>query len=688
MMLHTVTRFIFLTAIILMMSGSWLLAAEQHAHVAGHSEHLEALDKLIISAPLGQSVANTALPVSVLTGDNLRQKTAATLGETLANEPGITNQSFGPGVGQPVIRGQSGSRVSVMQNGLGSLDVSALSPDHANSTDAFFADRIEILRGPSSLLYGSSAIGGVVNIIDNRIPVLNMDSTVSGAVEQRYNTVNEGKTTAFKVDANHSFLAVHLDGVFNENIALQIPDYAIDPSQAGEAYNSQNRLANTQMRKQLGSAGFSINGDSGYLGFSINHQTNNYGVPPEDAGESVRIDSKQSRYDLKAELSEPVTGIENILMRLAYNDYQHVELENNDPGTTYNHEGFEGRLEIAQSAWWLFDHGVLGLQTRNSEFSALGEEAIVPKSAIDSVGFFTVQDLHSSFGTYEFGLRVEHQSINPDNQATTHHTPVSGSVSGLWDLAEPLSLSLSFSHSQRAPDIQELFINGSHPATQSYDIGNRVLTEETSRNIELGLHFETDGFKADLNLYHNWILDYVARIHSNQYYDLVSEAISQGCGSGSCHKVYNIEQHDAQFQGYELQFMMPLLEVGVHHVDAEFFSDYVRGQFYDHGDIPRLPPLRYGFQLTWHHPDLMANIRLTRAERQERPGNHETQTNGYWLLNSGTTMTLVEDAQSRLVFYANAKNLLNQSIRQSVSYLRNIAPQQGRGFEFGVRAEF
>ena len=175
MTLHTVTRFLFLALFILMMSGSWLLAAEQHAHLAGHSKHLEALDKLIISAPLGQSVANTALPVSVLTGDNLRQKIAATLGETLANEPGITNQSFGPGVGQPVIRGQSGSRVSVMQNGLGSLDVSALSPDHANSTDAFFAQRIEILRGPSSLLYGSSAIGGVVNVIDNRIPVLSYE---------------------------------------------------------------------------------------------------------------------------------------------------------------------------------------------------------------------------------------------------------------------------------------------------------------------------------------------------------------------------------------------------------------------------------------------------------------------------------------------------------------------------------
>ncbi|HHZ69707.1 MAG TPA: TonB-dependent receptor [Methylococcaceae bacterium] len=688
MTLHTVTRFLFLPIIILMMPGPWVLAAEQHPHLAGHSEHLEALDKLIISAPLGQSVANTALPVSVLTGDNLRQKIAATLGETLANEPGITNQSFGPGVGQPVIRGQSGSRVSVMQNGLGSLDVSALSPDHANSTDAFFAQRIEILRGPSSLLYGSSAIGGVVNVIDNRIPVLSYESLLEGAAEQRYNTVNEGKTTAFKVDGNHDFLAFHVDGVLTESLAMQIPDYAVDLTKTGGNYNSQNRLANSQNRKKLGTVGFSVNGDLGYIGFSVNHQTNHYGIPPETADETVRIDATQTRYDMKAELIEPVTGVENVLLRLAYNDYQHVELENNQPGTTYNHEGFLGRIEITQPAWWLFEHGVLGVQTRNSEFSALGVEAIVPKSAIDSIGFFSVQDFHSPVGIYEFGLRVEHQSIDPDNQSATHHTPVSGSLSGLWDIIEPLSLSLSFSHSQRAPDIQELFLMGSHPATQSYDIGNRALTEETSRNIELGLHFATDEFKADLNLYHNWVLDYVARIHSNQYYDLVSETISHQCGSGSCHAVYNVEQHDAQFQGYELQLMMPLFEVGVNHVDAEFFSDYVRGQFYDHGDIPRLPPLRYGFQLTWHHPDLMANIRLTRAERQERPGNHETQTDGYWLLNSGANMTLAEDAQSRLVFYANAKNLLNQTIRQSVSYLRNIAPQQGRGFEFGMRAEF
>jgi iron complex outermembrane receptor protein len=681
------SRFVFLILFLLLPPQS-ALAVEHHQHLTGHSEHLEALDKLIISAPLNQSVAHTALPVTVLAGDNLRQKMAGTIGETLANEPGITSQSFGPGVGQPVIRGQSGSRISVLQNGLGSLDVSALSPDHANSTDAFFADRIEILRGPSSLLYGSSAMGGVVNIIDNRIPILTPDRVVTGAVEQRYNTVNEGKTTAFKIDANHSFLAVHLDGVFNESVALQIPDYAVDLSQSGGSYNSQNRLANTQMRKQVGSAGFSINGESGYIGFSINHQTNNYGVPPEETDETVRIDSKQTRYDLKAEWSEPTSTIENILMRLAYNDYQHIELENNQPGTTYNHEGFVGRLEIAQPAWWLFDHGVLGLQTRNSEFSALGDEAIVPKSSIDSIGVFTVQDLHSPYGIYEFGLRVEHQSIDPDNHAATDHTPVSGSVSGLWDLADSLSLSLSFSHSQRAPDIQELFINGSHPATQSYDVGSQGLTEETARNIELGFHYETDQLKADINLYHNWIVDYVARIHSNQYYDLVSESISQNCNSGSCHKVYNVEQHDAQFQGYELQIMVPLVSVGAHHLDAEFFSDYVQGTFDNQGDIPRLPPLRYGFQLTWHHPDLMTHVRLTRAQSQKRPGNNETPTEGYWLLNAGTHMTVVEDSHSRLVFYANARNILDQTIRQSTSYLRNIAPRPGRGFDLGVRVEF
>ena len=235
------------------------------------SEHVQELDQLIISTPLTESTANTALPVSIISGDELRMKASSSIGEPLKNEPGITSQSFGPGVGQPVIRGQSGSRVHVLQNGLGSLDVSSLSPDHSNSTEALWAERIEVLRGPSTLLYGSGAIGGVVNIIDNRIPNSVPDTLFEGAFEQRYNTVNEGKSSAFKVDGGKGMLAWHLDGFYRDSINQQIADNAI------RGVDDDGRLLNSNTRAKSGTAGFSIIGDTGFIGFSINHLDNNYG---------------------------------------------------------------------------------------------------------------------------------------------------------------------------------------------------------------------------------------------------------------------------------------------------------------------------------------------------------------------------------------------------------------------------
>ena len=243
------------------------------------SEHIQELDQLIISTPLSESTANTALPVSILSGDKLRMKASSSIGETLKNEPGITSQSFGPGVGQPVIRGQTGSRVHVLQNGVGSLDVSSLSPDHANSTEALWADRIEVLRGPATLLYGSGAIGGVVNVLDNRIPDSVPEKLVEGAFEQRYNTVNEGKSSAFKVDGGKGMLAWHLDGFYRDSINMQIPDNAV------KGVNDDGRLQNSNTRAKSGTAGFSIIGDMGFVGFSINHLDNNYGIPPGDEPE-------------------------------------------------------------------------------------------------------------------------------------------------------------------------------------------------------------------------------------------------------------------------------------------------------------------------------------------------------------------------------------------------------------------
>jgi len=676
--MYNIHTYFTLTALVLMNQQSF----------AG-SAHVQELDQLIISTPLSDSTANTALPVSILSGDELRMKASSSIGETLKNEPGITSQSFGPGVGQPVIRGQTGSRVHVLQNGLGSLDVSSLSPDHSNSTEALWAERIEVLRGPATLLYGSGAIGGVVNVIDNRIPSIIPDGLLTGAFEQRYNTVNEGKSSAFKLDGGKDMLAWHLDGFYRDSIDMQVADSA-------NLAEGNKRLENSNTRARSGTAGFSIIGESGFIGFSINHLDNNYGIPAgeghdedEDHDEHVvRIDQQQTRYDMKGELKGPLPFIEELRFRLGYNDYKHIELENGESGTIFNSEGFESRIELIQESWAFFDHGVLGVQTKNSEVSAIGEEAVIPKTDTNSFGFFTVQDIHTEHLTYELGLRVEQQWSDPDQGNEISHTPVSFSTSALWSVTEEDSIKLTFSRSERAPDVQELFSNGLHHASSTYDIGSSNLEIETSHNIELGFHIDHDWFQADINLYQNWVDDYIAKINSGQFFDSDTESIVNNCTEDHCFPIFNAQQQDAEFQGFEAQLTVPLLSTDYGRFDSKFFADYVRGQFSNGDDIPRMPPLKYGMQLRWENTAWATQVRITRAEKQENAGLNESETDGYWLLDLSANYRLSILNYADMLLFVKANNLLDQDIRHSVSYLRNSAPEAGRGAEMGLRIEF
>lgn len=670
-----------------------------YQQVFAESGHVHELDNLIISTPLDESTAGTALPVTLLSGDELQMKAASTIGETLKNEPGITSQSFGPGVGQPVIRGQSGSRVHVLQNGLGSLDVSSVSPDHANSTESLWAERIEVLRGPATLLYGSGAIGGVVNVLDNRIPERLPEKMVEGAVEQRYNTVNEGKSTAFKLEGGKGMLAWHLDGFYRDSINLQIPGNALDEAASDEEHEehhdegSEGRLLNSNTRARSGTAGFSLVGERGFIGVSVNHLDNNYGIPPGghehegEEAEEVRIDLRQNRYDLKAEVDGPFSFAKSLRVRLGYNDYRHAEMENGVPGTVYSNEGFVGRVELVHKPWLFFDHGVVGAQSNNSEFSALGDEVVVPESDIDSFGLFTVQDIHTERVTYELGMRVEQQWIHPVNRAERSHTPVSFSTSALWSVTEQDSIKLTFSRSQRAPDIQELFSDGPHLATSSYQRGNADLIEETSHNLELGIHIDREWVRADFNLYQNWVQDYITQINNGMFFDHDAEAIVASC-TEDCLPVFQTQQKDAEFQGFEAQVNVPLWQTHYGQLDGQLFADYVRGRFSDGSDVPRMPPLRYGMELAWTDMAWSASIRMTRGERQDNPGENETETDGYWLLDIGANYRMDAGEYADMLWFVKANNLLDDDVRNSVSYLRTVAPQAGRGVEMGVRIEF
>lgn len=718
----------------------FLLVSASVAAVDNDERQPHQLTDMIVSTPLPQSLADTALPVTVLSGDRLQMKIEPTIGETLKEEPGITSQSFGPGVGRPVIRGQTGSRVPVLQNGLSSLDVASQSPDHANSTEPLWAERIEVLRGPSTLLYGSGAIGGVVNVIDNRIPDHMPEKLIQGIVEQRYNTVNEGIRSGFNVDGGKGVFAWHVDGFYRESIDMQIPGYAIDTAAEAQGHgeddhehdaetvNSYGRLLNTNTRAKGGTAGFSMVGDPGFIGVSVNYLRNKYGIPPgahvhaheedlhgdefgdhehgegvhddefdehdheqvalEPEFDSVRIDQRQTRYDLKGELSQPFAFAESLRLRVGYNDYQHVELENGVPGTTYKNRGVVSRLELVQKPWMVFDHGVVGLQTENNTFSALGEEAFVPKSDINTFGVFTVQDIHTDHVVYELGLRVEQQFIDATGYRESSHTPVSFSASALWDITDNESISLSLSRSQRAPGVQELFADGPHLATLSYVIGNPGLIEESAHYLELGLHVDRGWVQGEFNFYQNWVNDYITQTNTGTFFDPGLESFTDICPEGDCLPIYRTEQRNAEFTGFEAQLTFPLVETAYGTLQTQLFGDYVRGRFSDGDDIPRMPPLRYGMQLSWQDDFWGANIRLTRVEDQDHPGLNETETGGYWLLNAAADYRYQLGDQTDLFLFVKGNNLLNQEIRNATSYLRNIAPEAARGVELGLRMAF
>ena len=341
----------------------------------------------VYSTGIKHSTAKTARPVNVLTGDDLRTKVGQTLGETLQNELGVTNQSFGAGVGTPVIRGQAGPRVRVMQNSLGNNDASSLSPDHAAGVDPVIAERVEVLRGPSTLLYGNGAIGGIVNVIDNRIPEAVPDKLIGGAGEQRYDSVTNESASSMKLEAGKGNFALHADGFYRDQNNTHIGGVAIDEAavrQHDPSFNAIGRrvayintdgfIGNSQARSRGGSVGGSFIGDRGMVGAAANKLEKVYGIAPDGHGEDpVTIDLKQSKYDFKAQLNQPFALAEQVRMKFGYTDYKHNELDGGAIGTTFTNESFESRFELEHKPIANLN-GVFGFQSVNTVFEATGEE--------------------------------------------------------------------------------------------------------------------------------------------------------------------------------------------------------------------------------------------------------------------------------------------------------------------------
>ena len=668
--------------------------------VAADNEIYKLDDFYITSTGIKQYTSKSARPVTVLSGEELQKKMGTTIGDTLKNELGITSQSFGPGVGTPVIRGQSGPRVRVLQNSIGNNDVSSLSPDHANGVNPISAERIEVLRGPSTLLYGNGAIGGIVNVIDNRIPEQVPDKLLGGVVAQRYDSASDLTSSALKLDGGKDKFAFHLDGFYNDQNNTHIGGQQIDESAARATdptlegtpvlNNPNGVIPNSNARSRGGSAGASVIGDIGLVGAAINSLENNYGIPPNGTGGApVRVQMNQTKYDFKGQLNQPFALAKELRLKFGYTDYKHVELDNGEAATTFLNKTYESRLELEHQPLGIVK-GVMGFQSVNSDFSALGAEALVPKSKIDSYGLFAVESFKIKDITYELGLRGEWQGISPETTySSVSYVPLSGSVSALWDITKQHQLSLGVTQSQRAPQIQELFSNGVHEATMSYEKGDVNLQKEISYNLDIGYKFNTSWMTSELNLFNNWVNDYIYQQQDYQVFNEVIEDFQLICSDpGACVPVLQSAQANAIFRGFEAKTLFPLMQNHYGAIDLTLFGDYTRGTFDQGGNVPRMPPPRYGFELSYEKNDLTTQARLTRGEAQNDAGENQSNTPGYLLLNLGAQYQLATFHQSEVQLFATGKNMLNENIRNSTSYLRNFAPDPGRSAEIGIRVSY
>lgn len=649
----------------------------------GPMEHYAVhLDEVIVSTPMQDTIASSATPVTVLHGDNLRMKAGGTIGETLQNELGVHGQAFGPGVGLPVIRGQDGPRVRVMSNGLGANDASQNSPDHASIVVPLNAERIEILRGPATLLYGSGAIGGVVNVIDNRIPEKVTEQIV---LEQKYNTVSNNRQTAFKVDGGKSKFAYHFDGYFQKSDDLEVGGDAIDVTRANVSQpsldvgdNTSGFVKNTEADNLSLTAGGSFVGDFGFFGFSANVVDMEYQIPPrgEVGGEESNIEMEQRKLDFKGGLNNLDGFFSKVNAKLSFTDYEHTEaLE-----ALFQNDTFEGRMDARHKPIFGMD-GVMGFQMTHSLFSAneIGGDYINPKTRTNSYAAFVQESFDLGANNVgQFGLRIEHDIIDTSLRTNPypHFTPVSLSVSDLWTIDDEKSISLAITRSQRAPIANELYFEGDHEATATFQKGNSNLNMETSYNIDMGYKLNSKKVAFELNLFHNWVNDYIF------------SARTGGTGGEENNPEVLYEQAAATFMGYEAQLVYHVWKDNSQDVDLTLFSDYTRGKLYNNGDVPRIPPLRWGFQFDHRNGNWKSNLRLTRAERQGHSGVNEADTPSYNLLNLNTHYHIEDFKKADMVVYAKGNNLLNENIRNSASFLRNFQPEGGIGAELGIRISY
>ncbi len=632
-----------------------------------------------------------ATPSSVLSGNGLVLRRGSSLGETLDGLPGVSSSYFGPNANRPVIRGQDGDRIRVLSNAGASLDASSLSFDHAVPIDPLVVERIEVLRGPAALLYGGSAVGGVVNAIDNRIPKAPIDD-VSGALETRLGGATSERTLSAVVETGGNGFALHADAFGRRTHDLRVP--AFDRPLADGGTERRTRVVNSASRAEGGAAGGSLVWDRGYLGASVETYRNDYGIVAED---DITIQMRREKFALAGELRMPDAFITTLRGQAAGTDYQHQEIEGDGAvGTTFKTRGSDARVEAVHRAIAVGPgriEGTAGLQFESSRFSALGEEAFVPSTRTrQSAAFLVERWTWGDSGHLSAGVRAEQVRVRSDGDADgaaaqfgpaqeRRLSPRSASIGAVLNLAPQWQLSSNWSYTERAPTSYELYANGVHAATSAYERGDPQQALERGRNLDLALAWKRGADSVKVSVFESRFANYIALQAAGEP-DFVD-------GAGASFPIFAFRGVRAQLHGLELEGSWRAL-AGARTVDVDARLDFVRGRNEDSGEaLPRLAPRRATVGVNLVQGGWTARAEVQQANAQNRVPSTDVATPGWTLVNLSASYLLNLGPRDALLFVKlqNVGNKLAYSA-STIGTVRSLAPLPGRGVTAGLRMAF
>lgn len=655
-------------------------------------EGVDTLTSITVSAnPLGLNPDSMALPALVLDGNALMERRQGTLGETLNGLPGVHSDIFGGGASRPVIRGQTAPRVRVLADGSELMDASTISPDHAVTIEPLLAQRIEVLRGPSTLLYGGGAIGGVVNVLDNRIPTEIPERGVQADAEIRGATGTNERASAVGITAGTGEFAVRVEGIKRRTDDYEVPDW------------TSKTLAGSYSESSQGSLGLSWITPRGYVGVAFTYLDSKYGLPghnhdyegchphgthlhcgshddhDHDAGghghdhsdaPAPYVKLRSKRLDVRAEYSEPFSGFKKVRFRGGMTDYLHQEIEGSEVGTTFKNRGYDARLELEHKPLYGW-RGVIGLQNSFSDFSATGDEAFLPRSDTQSTGVFLLEEYRLADWRFEVGARHDWQRISPEgNNPLSSQSGTSLSGAAIWEFVPQYSVALSLSRSQRLPSAQELYADGVHLATNTYEIGNTDLGKETSHNIDLTLRKYEGDTTFSVSAFHNRVKNYIYANTLDQYEDF---------------RLIEYTQHDAEFTGIEGEVRHRFNKV----FSASAFGDYVRGKLTGgDGNLPRIPAARVGLRADAMWQQWSGGVEYSRVLRQRDIASYESSTAGYDMVNAVVSYRHALSSDVAYEIYLRGTNLLDRLAYSHASFISTAAPLAGRSVLLGVRVTY